>query len=235
MNCLPPVFCPIQTEGFLTDNKTGNPLRYYESIYQKLDPGEIARRCNLEFNTETSRFSLRALGTEYSVPHPEFALLAQDGKEAANAYEKILFLRYLCEGKYFPAQGKRLSYNEIPWGTVYYSNFERRCLRRCAQVLGKDLENFVKMVENSPNLHAEALNTGDASYRLEFINGLYITIILWGADDEFPPSAQILFDDNFVFAFTAEDIAVASEILTDRLKKLMYKFNPEAGLNPAAQ
>jgi len=208
----------------LTDNQSGNPLRYYQAIYQKLDPGEIALRCNLEFNMENSRFSLRVLGTEYSVPHPEFALLVNDGHESdgeASDYEKILFLRYLCEGKYFPSQGKRLSYNEIPWGSVYYRNFEGRCLRRCAGVFGKDIQKFVKMIENNPNLRAEALNIGDASCRLEFINGLYISIILWGADDEFPPSAQLLFDDNFVFAFTAEDIAVAAEVLTDRLKKLM--------------
>jgi len=211
----------------LTDNKTGNPLRHYQAIYRELDPGEIAQRCNLEFNRETSRFSLRVLGTEYSVPHPQFALLDKDEKEETDAagkpdpYEKILFLRYLCEGKYFPSQGKRLSYNEIPWGSVYYKNFEGRCLKRFARVFGKDIQKFVKMIENNPNLHAEAMNTGDASYRLEFINGLYISIILWGADDEFQPSAQILFDDNFVFAFTAEDIAVAAEVLTDRLKKLM--------------
>jgi len=213
----------------LTDNKTGNPLRHYQAIYRELDPVEIARRCNLEFNAETSRFSLRVLGTEYGVPHPEFALLNQDGKEETDSgaapegdpYEKILFLRYLCEGKYFPEQGKRLSYNEIPWGSVYYKNFEGRCLKRCARVFGKDIKKFAETVENNPNLRAEALNTGDASYRLEFINGLYISIILWGADDEFPPSAQLLFDDNFVFAFTAEDLAVAGEVLTDRLKKLM--------------
>jgi hypothetical protein len=211
----------------LTDNKTGNPLRHYEAIYQKLDPGEIAQRCNLEFNRESSRFSLRVLGTEYSVPHPEFALLEQDGKEETDPsgepdpYEKILFLRYLCEGKYFPPQGKRLSYNEFPWGSVYYRNFEGRCLKRCARVFGKDIKKFVEMIEKSPNLRAEALNIGDASYRLEFINGLYISVILWGADDEFPPSAQLLFDDNFVFAFTAEDLAVAGEILTDRLKRLI--------------
>jgi hypothetical protein len=214
----------------LTDNKTGKPLRYYEAIYQKLDPGEIAQRCNLEFNAETSRFSLRVLGTEHGVPHPEFALLDQDGKEemdsgaapAGDPYEKILFLRYLCEGKYFPEQGKRLSYNEIPWGSVYYRNFEGRCLKRCARVFGKDIKKFAETIENNPNLRAEALNIGDASYRLEFINGLYISIILWGADDEFPPSAQLLFDDNLIFAFTAEDLVVASEVLTDRLKRLMF-------------
>jgi len=205
----------------LADNKYGKPLRHYEAIYEKLDPNEIAKRCNLEFNSETSCFSLRVLGTEYSVTFPRFALVDKDGKEKETSYETILFIEYLCEGKYVPDQGKRLSYNEFPWGSVYYLNFERRCLKRCAGTFGKDIKKFIETIEKNPSLRAEAMKVGDASYRMEFINGLYLTIILWGADDEFPPSAQLLFDDNFVSAFTAEDIAVVAEVLTDRLKKLM--------------
>jgi hypothetical protein len=206
-----------------TNNQTENPMRHYTAVYRDLDPQEISRRCNLEFDVEKSAFSLRILGTEYFAPYPEFTLLAQDGKEVPNPYEKILIIRYLCEGKFFPAHGKRLSYNEFPWGEVYFRNFEGRCLKRCASVFGRDIPGLKKTVENDPQLRAEPLNSGDASWRLEFLNNLYLTVILWQGDDEFPPSAQILFDDNFVFAFTAEDLAVAGEILIERLKGLMSK------------
>ena len=204
---------------FSGNNQIGKPLRHYLSIYQNLDPVKIAQRCGLEFNG--AAFKFRVLGTAYHVPHPGFALLETGGEETLSPYEKILFLRYLCEGKYFPPQGKQLSYNEFPWGAVYYRNFERRCLRRCAAAFGRDVPAFKQMVEQNPQLGAQPLTTGDASYRLEFINGLYITMILWQGDDEFPPSAQILFDDNFVFAFTAEDLAVAGDVLVDRLKMMM--------------
>ena len=69
-------------------------------------------------------------------------------------------------------------------------------------------------------LHAEALNKAYAGYRLEFMKGLYVDILLWAGDDEFPPSAQILFNDNFVPAFTAEDIAVVGEALIARIKEI---------------
>jgi hypothetical protein len=200
-------------------HQTEEPMRHYMAIYQNLDPQEIAQRCNLGF--DGTAFSLRILGTEYRVPHPEFALLDVDGKETANAYEKILVIRYLCEGKLFPSQGKQLSYNEFPWGAVYYRNFEGRCLKRCAFAFGRDISRFVSMIGQNPQLCAAPLDMGDAAYRLEFISGLYVTMILWQEDDEFPPSAQILFDDNWVFAFTAEDLAVVGEVLVDRLKKLM--------------
>ncbi|MCL1836259.1 MAG: DUF3786 domain-containing protein [Treponema sp.] len=202
-----------------TSNKTEIPLSYYQTIYQSLDPLEIARKCNLEFNG--GAFNLRVMGTEYRVSHPEFALLDNDGSEVHEAYEKILFIRYLCEGKYFPSQGKQLSYNEFPWGALYYSNFKGRCLKRFANTFGRDIPAFVKMIEQNPQLRAAPLKIGDAAYRLEFCSGLYVSLILWQADDEFSPSAQILFDDNFVFAFTAEDLAVVGEVLVNRLKKLL--------------
>ncbi|MCL2127489.1 MAG: DUF3786 domain-containing protein [Treponema sp.] len=205
------------------DSQSAAPLRHYQRIYQGLDPLEIARRCSLEFDGGASAFKLRVLGTEHLAPYPVFSLVDPEGEAAADPFEKILFLRYLCEGKFFPPQGKRLSYNEFPWGEVYYPNFEGRCLRRFASVFGNNIPGFVKMAEHSPGLNAVPLGIGDASYRLEFINGLYVSIILWRADDEFPPSAQILFDDNFVFAFTAEDLAAVGEILTDRLKILAQR------------
>jgi hypothetical protein len=199
-------------------------MRYYTAVYRELDPQEISRRCNLEFDVEKSAFSLRLLGTEYLAAHPEFALLAPEPDSEpcpSDSYEKILIIRYLCEGKFFPPQGKRLSYNEFPWGEVYYRNFEGRCLKRCAFTFGRDIPGLKKTVEENRQLRAEPLDSGDASWRLEFLNGLHITLILWQGDDEFPPAAQILFDDNFVFAFTAEDLAAVGDILIRRLKGLM--------------
>jgi hypothetical protein len=131
----------------------------------------------------------------------------------------ILILRYLCEGRYYSDTGKRLSYNEVPWGPVYYRNFDGRCLKRLAYGFGNDIPRFRRIIESAPGLKAEKLPQGDAGYRIEFLSGLFISLILYAADDEFPPSAQILFDDNFVFAFTAEDLAVVGEVVIDRLKR----------------
>jgi hypothetical protein len=140
-----------------------------------------------------------------------------DPKQAAC---DILILRYLCEGKYSGETGRRLSYNEVPWGPVYYRNFDGRCLKRLAYGFGKDIARFKAIIEGAPGLKAEKLPQGDAGYRLEFLSGLYISLILYAEDDEFPPSAQILFDDNFVSAFTAEDLAVVGEVLIDKLKRM---------------
>jgi hypothetical protein len=132
----------------------------------------------------------------------------------------ILILRYLCEGRYYGETGKRLSYNEVPWGQIYYRNFDGRCLKRLAYGFGNDIPRFRRIIETAPGLKAEKLPQGDAGYRIEFLSGLFISLILYAADEEFPPSAQILFDDNFVFAFTAEDLAAVGEVVIDRLKRM---------------
>lgn len=46
------------------------------------------------------------------------------------------------------------------------------------------------------------------------------SLILWAGDDEFPPSAQILFSDNFPLSFSAEDMAVVGDITIGTMKKL---------------
>jgi hypothetical protein len=205
-------------EHYDKDQQVRVPFEHYARLYRSLDPLEISRRCALSFDEAASAFSLRILGSEHRALFPDFALLDPAGRETDKPYEKILFIHYLCEGKFFPSQGRRLAYNEIPWGNVYYRNFEGRCLKRCAFAFGRDLPAFRRLVEGNAALRAEPLATGDAGYRIEFINGLYISLMLWAADDEFPPSAQILFDDNFVFAFTAEDLAAVGDVLIGRLK-----------------
>jgi hypothetical protein len=203
-------------EHYNRNQQTAVPFEHYQSIYRTLDPNEIARRCGLSL--EDGFFKLRIMGREYRVGFPDYRLIDPAGKTEENAEENILFIHYLCEGKYFPGQGGRLAYNEIPWGNVYYRNFEGRCLKRCAHTFGRDIPAFRTLIADKPGLNAEALNAGDAGFRFEFINGLYISLILWAGDDEFPPSAQMLFDDNFVYAFTAEDLAAVGEIVIHRLR-----------------
>ena len=43
-------------------------------------------------------------------------------------------------------------------------------------------------------------------------------LILWEGDEEFPPSSQILFSDNFPVSFQAEDMAVMGDVIIGSLK-----------------
>ena len=75
------------------------------------------------------------------------------------------------------------------------------------------------------HLGAKKCSEGDCSYELEFMDNLYVKFILWEGDDEFQPSAQILFSDNFAVSFAAEDLAVVGDISINMMKALEKKLS----------
>jgi hypothetical protein len=58
-------------------------------------------------------------------------------------------------------------------------------------------------------------------FQFDLIGGYQIQILMWVGDDEFPPSAQILYSDNFAEGFAAEDRVVAGDILISTIKSNM--------------
>jgi len=207
--------------GRPVNNKEGKPFEIYQARYEKMDPAEAAERCGATYDTERREFELNFLGNRYAVSFPQFSIRlisknVPSDQLAAPGPAYILVIRYLLEGRAVPALGKYLTYREIPWGAVYNDNFTGRCLKRLAFAYGNSLDLFSKLMET---LKATPIKGGDTAYELEFMDGLFIRYLLWEGDDEFPPSSQILFSDNFPSAFTAEDLAVVGEVTINAMKE----------------
>ena len=49
--------------------------------------------------------------------------------------------------------------------------------------------------------------------KIEIYPDYQVQMLLWEGDDEFPPSSQILFSDNFPVSFQAEDMAVMGDVI----------------------
>ncbi len=206
------------------DNKERIPFEHYLSEYQKLNPKEAAKRCGVEYDEERQQFHIRLMGYRYLVDFPEFAVHKEDEDEEGAFLlldmvpAKIIVLRFLLSAQVVKSSGKYLTYREVPWGEVYFRQFEGRCLMRLKFGFGFKLDKFAEGMEKLPGV--KKLSLGDVSYEFEFINGLHVRFILWAGDEEFPPSSQILFEDNFPYAYQAEDLAVVGDISITTLKKL---------------
>lgn len=205
------------------NNKERIPFEHYKSLYEKLDPAEAATRCGLLYDQEAQEFELKLLNQEYRISFPDYTIRAKTPKEGEyyalmefNAAE-ILILRYLTEGRHQETSGKMLAYRDMPWGEVYYQQFNGRCILRLGYGFGGKLDQFERIMQE---LDGTKVESGDCAYKIEFLNNLFITFILWEGDDEFPPAAQILFSDNFPAAFQAEDMAVVGDISIGTMKKL---------------
>ena len=188
-------------------------MAHYRGLYGRSDAAEIAARTGLVYDEAAGGFKVSVVGNSYYVNHPDFKT-----QEPLSPYEEILLLRYLLEGRYVPASGGMLAYEEMPWGAVYLTQFRGRVIGRIAREFGRDPSRLGAVLAGTPGLKFEEVGGADAAYRFEFMNGLYISILVWAGDDEFKASAQMLFSDNFKYAFTAEDMAVVGDVVMGRFK-----------------
>lgn len=196
------------------NNKEELPLEFYLAKFREGDPAEMAARCALPWDGEKRAVTITLLGEDFSVSHPDFTIV---GPSPLTNPERILFLRYLLDGRYSLPGGQYLTYREFPWGEVYLQQFTGRCIKRFAFSYGIRPELLGRVMERMP---AKKLSRSDAGWEVALMPGLNIQLLLWVGDDEFPPNAQMLFSDNFRYAFTAEDMANIGDIVLNRMKKI---------------
>ena len=220
------IFDPAEMEsvgeklGYGKDSKERLPWEHYLSQYQEADPKEIAERLGISYNEEEKSFTLKFLGTTYQISWPDF----QVSHEADDmgfypletmVYARTLTIRFLLNGAASTGTGKFKTYREMPWGEVYLRQFDGRCIKRLAFSYRNRIKDFQAIMEH---IHCVQVEHGDIAYQLEIFPGYLVQMILWEGDDEFPPSSQILFSDNFPVSFQAEDMAVMGDVIIGSLK-----------------
>lgn len=203
------------------NNKELIPLEHYLEEFKKADPNEIAVRTGMPYLEERHVFQVTFLGRKYEISHPDFETVSLEKEDGFSALletnpAKILVVRFLLEGAKAVDYHKFLTYREVPWGEMYYRQFNGRCMLRLAFSYGNKQEQFAAASES---MGAAKVNAGDIAYQYEIFPGYFVQFLLWAGDDEFPPSSQILFSDNFPAAFHAEDLVVVCDIVIGTLKK----------------
>lgn len=202
------------------NNKELIPLEHYLEEYEKADPQEISSRTGMPYDEARGVFRVRFFGREYEVTFPQFSAKCLDEAYPFNPLEtmnpaKILVVRFLLEGAATNGTGRFLTYREVPWGELYFRQFNGRCMMRLAYGFGNKLDAFREAMER---IHALPVKAGDAGYQVEVFPGYFVQFLLWEGDDEFAPSSQILFSDNFPAGFHAEDLVVVCDVLITILK-----------------
>lgn len=203
------------------NNKELVPLEHYLEAYRQADPEAVRARTGVGYDPDRQVFQMTFLGREYEIAYPEFAVRCLDETPAWSPLletnpAKILAVRFLLEGAAAVSTGKFLTYREVPWGEVYYRQFQGRCMSRLAFSYGNRQEAFASACAA---MGAQPIKLGDVGYQFEIFPGYYVRFLLWAGDEEFPPSSQILFSDNFPAVFHAEDLVVVCDVILGALKK----------------
>ena len=180
----------------IENHKEEVPFAHYCERFAALDPQEAAARTGTPF--ENGAFRLTLLGHPYRITHPEFSISGEGGTALKTAGSRDF-----------------LTFREMPWGELYIQPFTGRVLKRAAFSFGTRLEAFRAACTAMGGLPLQA---GDAGFEFTLLGNYRLRMLLWAGDDEFPPSAQLLYSANFVDGFAAEDRVVAGDLLCNEIK-----------------
>lgn len=200
----------------IENHKEEVPFAHYESLFRQADPMEMAKRTGT--NWDGTQFHVVLMHKSYVIAHPAGTISGlMDGTLPPIPVQTFL-LRWLLEGQAAAWAGGWKTFREMPWGETYHKPFSGRCLTRAAYAFGTRLEAFRAACEKIGGL---SVKHGDAGFEFHFLPHYHMRILIWEGDEEFPPSAQILYSDNFAAAFSAEDRVVAADILISAIRSQM--------------
>ena len=200
----------------IENHKEEVPFAHYEQLFRSLDPVEAAERTGAKWDGK--EFYVNLLGRDFAISHPDYALRALDGGALPPLPTQTFLLRYLLESKSVAWKGEWKTFREMPWGEMYIQPYTGRVLTRAAYTFGFRLAAFRAAAEK---MGAESVKHGDAGFEFPLIGNFKMRFLVWEGDDEFPPSAQVLYTDNFAEGFAAEDRVVAGDILISTIKSNM--------------
>ncbi len=182
-------------------------LRMASRAIGQCDPDAVAERSGAYYMREAQEWTLPYLGRRVYV--------ARDGgtirsERPVTKTERLLILHYLMKAGGMPIKNQFLAFRDIPMGgSLYAPTFESRAVEELRAAFGAVPERIFD--------HMEALgghkNTiGDVSVTLPVLPRLPIHFVIWAGDEEFPPSASILFDASISDYLVVEDVVMLGSI-----------------------
>ena len=201
----------------IENHKEEVPFAHYEEKFRSLDPASAVSRLE-EISWDGKEFTVKLLGREFAISHPDYAIRCPDGGKLPPLPTQTFLLRYLLESRDVAWAGQWKTFREMPWGEMYIKPYTGRVLTRAAFTFGTRVAAFRAAAEK---MGAEPVKHGDAGFLFDLIGGYKMQILVWEGDDEFPPNAQVLYSDNFADGFAAEDRVVAGDILISTIKSYM--------------
>jgi hypothetical protein len=167
-----------------------------------------------ELGSSRGRFEIPFLGTLYYVYWPDGRVEGAKHEEEPDIVTRLILLHYLHSADGVPVASQWIAFRNLPGGLGYEGAFHARASQRLAQTFRADQHGL-----NAAGrlLGAETLSFGDASLLFRALPRVWLAVVLYVEDEEFPASANVLFDEAASHYLPTEDLAVLGGLLASRL------------------
>ncbi|MBI4489836.1 MAG: DUF3786 domain-containing protein [Deltaproteobacteria bacterium] len=204
---------PIKPCG--TDKAYAEALRLAWDKLAEMDPLSVSKRAKVSFDASRKGFSLTFLAQNYFISLQERSIFYQDGGPLY-PFLSVLLLHYLVGAKDIPLQGEWITFRQLDGGETYFSAFSQRAIQPIEKTFGDKPQLLISCAEA---LGGAFFPYGDVGVKVPCFPMLPILVVLWAADEEFPASANILYDKSAGLFLPTEDLAVCGSMLTSALVK----------------
>lgn len=127
---------------------------------------------------------------------------------------QTMLLLHLVTSNGAPLVGRWISFRELPNGGFYHQAFQSYTGHEIAQRFGDDLEALERAAGRAGGLQQEM---GDAAYAFQALPRVPMLVVYWLGDEDFSPTAQVLFDASAGWHLPVDTCAELGSVLTRRL------------------
>lgn len=154
---------------------------------------------------QAGRVSFRLFGQDAVLTLDTLDIRLAAAGAPAKLADRILVLHYLMHDGPVACTDRLVSFHEFVGGSFYFGPFRARTVEPLVQRFGNDLD---ALRANLGRFAATPVAQGDLGARLHAFGPLYLTLLYQRGDEEFGPTAEVLFDAAVQRVFGTEDAAV---------------------------
>ncbi len=151
----------------------------------------------------------------FTVTVPGFIICEGPSKEAA-PHMRALFLYHLATADGAVEEKRWVALSELPGGAFYNAAYQGYSGNRIVKVFENDMESLKKAARRSGGTPE---SIGDLGFRFQALPRVPLCLAYWCGDDEFPPSARVLFDGSASHYLPTDLCAFLGSTLTEMVIK----------------
>jgi len=175
-------------------------------------PNDAAARAAADYDAARQAYRVRLLDQELCVVPSEERVEGPDGPTGFQA--TLVCIQYLLTSRDEALRGEAVDPKSLPYGQFFFRGLHDLPTAKLEAAFGDRLDAFRAAAEA---IGGRPLAMGDAAYEFRALPRVPVTVVLWGADEEFPARARFLFDKAADRQLPLDALWVLSGVVARRL------------------
>jgi hypothetical protein len=184
---------------------------------KRIDPQKLSNNTGAAFHStkkHLGEFDLDFFRESLIITYPDFNIRYVNNNEAVQEHIQTLLLYYFTTADGTPPESKWVALSELPDGGFYNQAYQGYSGNRLVKAFVNDLESFRSSALSSGGI-AESL--GDLSFSFQALPNVKLLAVYWKGDEEFSPTAKVLFDSSACHYLPTDLCAFLGSTLTKKL------------------